>query len=56
MTVIEGAACFGEVPASRTPIVISDPFLIVTDGRLWVQAGPDDGPFGVTMGRCGIDF
>lgn len=55
MTVNEGAARFGEVPASRTAVVISDPVVMVTDGPLWVQAG-DDGPFGVTTVNTGSTF
>lgn len=53
MTMIEGAACFGEVPVSRTAVVISDSFVIVTDGPLWVQAGALDGPFEVTTVGAG---
>lgn len=53
MTVIEGGACLPEVPACRTTVVISDPFVTMPEGRLWVQAVPDDGALGVTAVGAG---
>src|SRR5581483_8072240 len=56
MTVIEGAACLPEVPACRTSVVISDPFVTMPEGPLWVQAVPDDGALGVTAVGAGSAF
>src|ERR1700733_2175297 len=53
MTVIEGAACLPEVPACRTTVVVSDPFVTMPEGPLWVQAVPDDGALGVTAVGAG---
>lgn len=53
MTLIEGAACLPEVPAGRTSAVISDPFVTMPEGPLWVQAVPDGGALGVTAVGAG---